>query len=437
MAYAVENLEKLKRRITVTIPLEELNAEVQKRLRVRAKTARAAGFRPGKVPMKMVSQMYGAQINADVINDKVNKGYEEAVAENKLRIVGIGSIDAKKDDVPEGMLQFYVSFEVFPDVEIAPLADLEVEKASCEVSDADVENTINILRRRVAEYEEKPADGVAEEGDRVTVDYTGLIDGAAFEGGKADGIVVILGEKRMLPEFEGALAGMKVGETKSFDLPFPENYHGKDVAGKTAQFTVTVQKIELAKLPELDDEFCKKLGVEEGGAEKLREEIKKNLLSEVKKRIGALNKSHVFEQFVKANPFDIPQALIEQEIDSLIDYTRGDLAARNPEHKDDELPRSMFTKQAENRVRLSLLLGELLKDNVLAVSQEELKARAEEIASTYQQPQMVVDYYMNDTTRRRELENILMDEKAVEYIYSKAKVTDKALPFEEVIVQTY
>ncbi len=444
MAYAVENLEKLERRVTITLPVEEINAEVEKRLKVRARTTKAHGFRPGKVPLKMVRQMYGIQINADVLDERINKAINEAVAENKLAVAGPAKVDAKTEDVPEGMLQFYATFEIIPEVEVGDLSALEVEKASCEVTDEDVEKTINILRKRGAHYHVKGEDSehgkgngsdVAEDGDRVTIDFVGKIDGTEFDGGKADGYLFILGEKQMLPEFENAVRGMKVGESKTFELPFPENYHGKDVAGKTAEFTVSLKKIEWAHLPELDDEFCKQLGITEGGADKLREDIKKNLVREIKNRIATINKSNVFAKFVEANAFDIPKAMIEKEIDELIDFTRGDLAARNPEHKDDELPRDMFTKQAENRVRLGLLLGELMKDNILAVSQEKLKERAEEIASSYQQPQMVFDYYMNDANRRRELENILMEENAVEYIYTKAKVTEKVMPFEEVMAQ--
>ncbi len=444
MAYAVENLEKLERRVTITLPVEEISAEVQKRLKIRARTARAAGFRPGKVPLKMVGQMYGTQINADVLNERVNKAFNEAVAENNLAVAGTAQIDAKTEGVPEGTVQFYATFEIIPEVEIGDLSALEVEKASCEVTDADVDKTIDILRRRGAHYHVKGEDSehgkgngsdVAENGDRVTIDFVGKIDGVEFDGGKADGYLFVLGEKQMLPEFENAVLGMKVGESKTFELPFPENYHGKDVAGKTAEFTVSLKKIEWAHLPELDDEFCKQLGITEGGADKLREDIKKNLIREIKNRIATINKSNVFAKLVDANAFDIPKAMVEQEINELIDFTRRDLAARNPSHKDDELPRDMFTAQAENRVRLGLLLGELMKDNILAVSPEKLKERAEEIASSYQQPQMVIDYYMNDSNRRRELENILMEENAVDYIFSKAKVTEKALPFEEVMAQ--
>ena len=436
MAYAVENLEKLERRVTITLPVEEIGAEVQKRLKIRARTARAAGFRPGKVPLKMVAQMYGAQINADVLNENVNKAFNDAVKENNLAVAGTARIEEKKEDVPEGNIQFYAIFEIIPDVELGDLSALEVEKVACEVTDENVNHTIDILRKRGAQYHVKEnSSDVAEDGDRVTIDFVGKIDGVEFDGGKADGFTFVLGEKRMLPEFENAVLGMKVGESKTFPLPFPENYHGKDVAGKTAEFTVSVKKIEWPQLPEIDDEFCKQLGVTEGGADKLREDIKKNLTREIKNRIATVNKSGVFAKLVEANEFDIPKAMVEKEIDDLIEFTRRDLAARNPAHKDDELPRDMFTKQAENRVRLGLLLGELMKDNVLAVSEEKLKERAEEIASSYQQPQMVIDYYLNDANRRRELENILMEENAVEYIYSKAKVTEKNVPFEELMAQ--
>ncbi len=447
MAYAVENLEKLERRVIITLPVDEIDAEHQKRLRIRARTVKAHGFRPGKAPLKMVDQMYGAQINADVLNERVNKAFNEAVAENKLKVAGATfKVDAKTEDVPEGTVQFYAMFEIIPEVEIGDLGALEVEKAFCTITDADVEKMISILREKSAHYYVKGEDSehgkgndsdVAESGDRVTIDFVGKIDGVEFDGSKADDYPFILGEKKMLPEFENAVLGMKVGESKTFEVLFPENYYGKDVAGKAAEFTISVKKIEWAHLPELDDEFCRQFGITEGGIDKLREDIKKNLTREINVRISTINRSNVFAKFVEVNTFDVPQVMIEKEIDELIDFARSDLAARNPEHKDDELPRDMFRAQAENRVRLRLLIEKLMKDNndILTVSQEKLKERAEEFASGFQQPQMIFDYYMNDSKRRQELENVLMEENVVDYIYTRAKVTEKILPFEEVMAQ--
>ena len=269
----------------------------------------------------------------------------------------------------------------------------------------------------------------------MTIDFTGRIDGVEFEGGKAENFPFVLGEKQMLPEFEDAIRGMKTDETKVFPLTFPENYHGKDVAGKTAEFTVVVKKIEWAHLPEVNEEFAKALGVKDGNVKKLREDIKANLQREVKNRLIAINKNRVMDALIKVSEFDIPQSLVKQEIGELTELTRRDLAIRNPSHKDVALPPELFTAQAEKRVRLGMILGELMKDNILAVSDDKLKERATEIASSYENPQMVIDYYLNEPSRRKELEAMLMEENAMDYVFGKAKVTEKEVPFDELMAQ--
>ncbi len=445
MANAVENLEKLERRLTITIPVTDITTEVEKRLKERARTAKAPGFRPGKVPMKMVAQMYGAQIHNEVINQKVGAAFSKAVQDNDLKIAGAPRFEEKTgDDVAQDEVAFYAIFEVYPEVKIGDLGSVELEKAIASVTDAEVDRTIDILRKRQAHFHVKGEDSehgkgtgsvVAEDGDRVTIDFTGRIDGVEFEGGKAENFPFVLGEKQMLPEFEDAIRGMKTGETKVFPLTFPENYHGKDVAGKTAEFTVVVKKIEWAHLPEVDEEFAKALGVKDGNVEKLREDIKANLQREVKNRLITINKNRVMDALIKVSEFDIPQSLVKQEIGELTELTRRDLAIRNPSHKDVALPPELFTAQAEKRVRLGMILGELMKDNVLTVSDDKLKERATEIASSYENPQMVIDYYLNEPSRRKELEAMLMEENAMDYVFSKAKVIEKEVPFDELMAQ--
>lgn len=445
MANAVENLEKLERRLTITIPVTDITTEVEKRLKERARTAKAPGFRPGKVPMKMVAQMYGTQIQNEVINHKVGAAFSKAVQDNGLQIAGAPRFEEKTgDDVAQDEVAFYAIFEVYPEVKIGDLGTIELEKAVAGVTDAEVDRTIDILRKRQAHFHVKGEDSehgkgngsvVAEDGDRVTIDFTGRIDGVEFEGGKAENFPFVLGEKQMLPEFEDAIRGMKTGETKVFPLTFPENYHGKDVAGKTSEFTVEVKKIEWAHLPEVNEEFAKALGVKDGSVEKLREDIKTNLQREVKNRLIAINKNRVMDALIKVSEFDIPQSLVKQEIGELTELTRRDLAVRNPSHKDVALPPELFTAQAEKRVRLGMILGELMKDNVLAVSADKLKERATEIASSYENPQMVIDYYLNEPGRRKELEAMLMEENAMDYVFGKAKVVEKEVPFDELMAQ--
>ena len=445
MANVVENLEKLERRLTITVPVTDITTEVEKRLKVRARTARAPGFRPGKVPMKMVAQQYGFQVHNEVLNEKVGAAFGKAVQDNNLKVAGAPRFEEKTgDDVAKDEIAFYATFEVFPEVKIGDLGAIELEKAIASVTDANVDRTIDILRKRQAHFHVKGEDSehgkgngtlVAEDGDRVTIDFTGRIDGVEFDGGKAEDFPFILGEKQMLPEFEEAIRGMKAGETKVFPLTFPENYHGKDVAGKTAEFTVTVKKIEWAHLPEVDETFAKTLGVKDGNVEKLRADIKASLQREVKNRLIAINKNRVMDALIKSSEFDVPQSLVKQEIAELTEMTRRDLEIRNPAHKDDALPPELFTAQAERRVRLGMLLGELMKDNVLAVSDDKLKERATEIASSYENPQMVIDYYLNEPDRRKELEAMLMEENAMDYVFSKAKVTEKEVPFDELMAQ--
>ena len=445
MANAVETLEKLERRLTVTLPVKDITTEVEKRLKVRARTAKAPGFRPGKVPMNMVAAQYGAQIQNEVINEKVAAAFNQAVQENNLRVAGYPRFEEKTgDDVSKDDLAFTATFEVYPEVKVGDLSTVELEKAVATVTDADVDRTLDILRKRQAHFHVKGEDSehgsggdnaAAEDGNRVTIDFTGRIDGVEFDGGKAEDFPFVLGEKQMLPEFEDAIRGMKVGETKVFPLTFPEDYHGKDVAGKTAEFTVTLKKIEWAHLPDVDEAFAKALGIEDGSVEKLRADIKANLEREVKNRLTAINKNRVMDALIKVSEFDVPQILVKQEIGELTDMTRRDLAVRNPAQKDIALPPELFTNQAEKRVRLGMLLGELMKDNILAVSADKLKERATEIASSYENPQMVMDYYLNDPGRRKELEAMVMEENAMDYVFGKAKVVEKAVPFEELMAQ--
>ncbi len=445
MANAVENLEKLERRLTITLPIADITTEVEKRLKARVRTTKAPGFRLGKVPLKMVAQMYGAQTQNEVINQKVGAAFSQAVQENDLKIAGAPRFEEKTgDDVKSDELAFYAFFEEFPEIKMGDLGSLELEKAIANVTDTEVDKTIGVLRKRQAHFHVKGEDSehgkgngniIAEDGDRITMDFIGRIDGVEFDGGKAEDLPFILGEKQMLPEFEDAVRGMKTGETKTFPLTFPENYHGKDVAGKTAEFSVTVKKIEWAHLPEIDQEFAKTLGIKDGNVDQLREEIRTNLQREVKNRLMTINKNRVMNALINVSEFDIPQALVKQEINELTDLTRRDLAVRDPSRKDMALPPELFTAQAEKRVRLGLLLGELMKDNKLAVSDDTLKEKATEIASSYENPQMVMEYYLNEPNRRKELEAMVTEENAVNYVFSKAKVVEKEVPFDELMAQ--
>ncbi len=442
MATAVETLEKLERRIVLSVPVQEVRAEVEKELKKRAKTARAPGFRPGKVPMKMVEQQHGYQVESAVLNDKVGQAFNAAATENNLRVAGMPKIEQKEGADNADVLQFSATFEVYPEVKIGDLAGAEVEKVTGAVSDAEVDKTIDILRKQRVHYHKKGehsehGDGggnvTAQNGDRVTVDFVGKIDGVEFQGGKADDYAFVLGEGRMLPEFETAVLGLKVGESKTFPLPFPEDYHGKDVAGKTAEFTITVKNIEWAHLPEVDAEFARSLGIADGDLDKMRADIRNNLEREVKNRIKQKNKDAVMDALLKVSELDVPKALVEDDIDRLSEMTRQDMAQRGMNVKDMPFPRELFNAQAERRVKLGLILAEIVKANNLQATPEQVKAQVDEFAQSYEDPKEVVKYYFGDRRRLAEVEALVLEENVVNYVLGKAKLTEKALGFDELM----
>lgn len=440
MATAVETLGKLERRITISFPLTDVRTEVEKRLKVQARTAKAPGFRPGKVPLKMVAAQYGYQIESEVLNDKVGRAFNDAANENNLRVAGFPNI-VPKEEAAEGQLAFDATFEVYPEVTIGDLAGVEIETVQAEVSEAEIDKTIDILRKQRVHFHTKGEAGehgdggepVAADGDRVTVDFVGSIDGVEFPGGKADGYAFVLGEGRMLPEFEAATLGLKVGESKTFPLSFPEDYHGKDVAGKTASFTITLQKLEWAHLPEVDGEFAKSLGVADGDLAKMREDIKVNLQREVAGRVKARNKEAVMDALVKVAELDVPKTLISQDSDRLAEMTRQDMAQRGMNVKDVPFPAELFAEKAERRVRLGLILSQLVGDNNLQATPEQVKAQIEDFAQSYEDPREVLKYYYSDRRRLGEIEALVLEENVVTYVLGLSKVTSKAVAFDELM----
>ena len=440
MATAVETLGKLERRLTISFPVADVRTEVEKRLKQQAKTARAPGFRPGKVPLKMVAAQYGYQIETDVLNDKVGRAFNEAAVENELRVAGFPKIEPKQD-APEGTLSFDATFEVYPEVVIGDLAAVEVETVSTDVSDVEIDKTIDILRKQRVHYHTKGEAGehgtggeaVAANGDRVTVDFVGTLDGVEFAGGKAEDYAFVLGEGRMLPEFEAATVGLKVGESKTFPLAFPEDYHGKDVAGKTAEFTITLKALEWAHLPEVDAEFAQSLGIEDGSIDKMREDIKVNLEREVRARVKARNKEAVMDALVKSTELDVPQVMIEQDSERLAEMTRQDMAQRGMDVSKLPFPAEMFKDKAERRVRLGLILSQLVADNNLQATQEQVKAQIEDFSQSYEDPKEVLKYYFSDRRRLGEVEALVLEENVVNYVLGKAKVSTKTIAFDELM----
>jgi len=440
MATAVETLGKLERRLTISFPVADVRTEVEKRLKQQAKTAKAPGFRPGKVPLKMVAAQYGYQIESDVLNDKVGRAFNEAAVANELRVAGFPKIEPK-DDAPEGVFEFNATFEVYPEVVIGDLAAVEVETVVTEVSDTEIDKTIDILRKQRVHYHTKGEQGehgtggepVAADGDRVTVDFVGTLDGVEFDGGKAEDYAFVLGEGRMLPEFEAATIGLKVGEAKTFPLAFPEDYHGKDVAGKTAEFTITLKALEWAHMPAVDTEFAQSLGIEDGSIEKMREDIKVNLEREVRARVKARNKEAVMDALVKATELDVPTVMVEQDSERLAEMTRQDMAQRGMDVAKLPFPSEMFKDKAERRVRLGLILSQLVADNELQATQDQVKAQIEDFSQSYEDPKEVLKYYFSDRRRLGEVEALVLEENVVNYVLGKAKVSNKTVAFDELM----
>ncbi len=442
MATAVETLEKLERRVTLSVPLADVKAEVEKRLKVRAKTAKAPGFRPGKVPMKMVEAQYGYIVESEVLNDKVGHAFGEVTAEHNLRVAGFPRIEPKADTKVEGAVVFQATFEVYPEVKLGDLSTVEVEKSKAEVTDAEIDKTIDILRKQRVHYHTKGVhdahgdggpDQSAQNGDRVTIDFVGKIDGVEFPGGKAEDFVFVLGEGRMLADFEKATLGLKSGETKTFKMDFPADYHGKDVAGKTAEFTITLKNVEWAHLPEVNQEFAKMMGIADGDLQKMRDDIRSNLEREVGNRVKARTKASVMDALIKIAELDVPKALIDQDADRLAEMTRQDMRQRGMDVKEMPFPKEIFAAQADRRVRLGLILGELVKSNNLQATADQIKAHIDEFAKAYEDPQQVVKYYFSDRNRIAEVEGLVLEENVVNYVISKAKVTEKPVSFDELM----
>jgi trigger factor len=435
MAVTVETLEKLERKIVLTLPTSVIATEVDSRLKKIARTVKMNGFRPGKVPMNVVAQQYGYSVHYEVMNDKVGEAFAIAANEAKLRVAGQPKI-TENETSPEGQMAFDAVFEVFPEVKIADLSTAEVEKFSADVTEAAIDKTLDILRKQRRTFTQRSSDSPAQDGDRVTVDFEGKLDGEVFEGGKAEAYQFIVGDGQMLKEFEEATRGMKSGESKTFPLAFPADYHGKDVAGKTADFMLTIKKLEAAHLPEVNDALAKSLGIKEATVAGLRADIKKNLEREVKARLLAKNKQSVMDALVAKAELDLPKASVKAELDRMIEGARADLKQRGVKDFDKmPIPEDIFQSQAERRVRLGLVVAELVKANSLHAKSEQVSSHIEEMAASYEKPMDVIRWYGSDKNRMAEVEAIVIENNVTNFVLSKAKVTEKATSFDELMAQ--
>lgn len=435
MDVTVENLEGLNRKITLALPWEGIRAAVDKKLSQTQRKAKVQGFRPGKAPLKMVDAMYGADIRNEVLNDAVVKAFYEVVEAQKLRVAGLPRFNEVENQDDENTFKIDAQFEVFPEVKVGDLSAQEIEKASTEVSDAEVDKTIEILRGQRTRYNH--VERAAQKEDRVIIDFAGKIDGEAFDGGSAENYPFVLGQGQMLPEFEAGVEGLKEGESKDVEVSFPEDYHGKEVAGKTAVFTITLRNVSAATLPEVDEEFAKQLGIIDGDVAKMRDEVKKNVSREVNRRVAEKNKAAVMDALLAVTEFDVPAALVQEETGRMMQDARQNFINQGFDAKQlPELPADMFTEQATRRVKLGLILAQLVEEQQLQPTNDDIRDIVAEFAESYEDPAEVIEWYMGDAERQQGPAALATEAKVVEFVLGKAKVTDKALSFDEVMGNT-
>jgi len=430
MAANVEQIGALERRLQMSVPIEGIEREIGERLKKLARNAKMPGFRPGKVPMKVLAQTYGPQLRSEVLGDAVQKAFTDAVREAKLRVAGQPRIEPKKEAAADA-LEFSATFEVYPEFRIGELAAATVERPQVTVDDAAVEKTLEILRQQRVSYAE--AMRAAQAGDRVTVDFAGSIGGEPFPGGKADGFAFVLGEGRMLPEFEAAAGGAAPGESKTFSVTFPQDYHGKDVAGKSAEFALTLKKVEEPRLPALDAEFAKGLGVADGDLAKMRAEVKQNVEREVKKRIEARIKQQAMQALLAATPLELPKSLVAMEARELVERAAADLRGRGLKFEKLPLDPQAFEDSAKRRVALGLVIAELARAEKLQPKPAEVRALIEQEAQSYESPAEVVKWFYMQPQRLQEMESLALEANVVEWVLQKARVVDKTMPFDELM----
>ena len=435
MTANVETLGTLERRVSMSLPVNEIDKQVDERLKKLARNVRMPGFRPGKVPLKLVTQTYGPQVRSEVLGEAVQKTFTDVVKEAKLKVAGYPKIERKEEKQADGSrtktLEFSATFEIYPEVKPGDVSSRSIERPQVAVSDAEVDKTVEILRKQRTRYLE--AQRPAEDGDKVTLDFQGTIAGEPFEGGKAEDFALVLGQGRMLPEFEAAARGMLAGESKTFALIFPADYHGKGVAGKEASFNIKIKTVEKPQLPELDAEFAKALGVADGDLAKMRIEIRANVEREVKKRIEARVKSQALQALLDSTPLELPRSLIEMESQELVQRAAADLQARGMKLDQVPLNPAAFEETAKRRVALGLIIGELQNTENLKPKPTEVRALIEQEAQSYESPAEVVKWFYMQPQRLSEMESAALEANVVKWVLSKAKVVDKELPFDELM----
>ncbi len=425
MTATVETLEGLNRRLTLNLNTEEVEAEVRKRLAQVARNVRLDGFRPGKAPMKMVAARYGGEIRGEVMGDALQKQFGEAVQANQIAVAGYPRFAPGENGA------FVATFEVFPEIKLGDVGQIKVNRPVVDVNDADVDRTLDVLRKQRVQYH--AVEREAKEGDRIHVDYLGRIDGQPFPGGEAKDFPVILGEGRTLKDFEGSLTGMKAGDNKTFDVAFPADYFAKELAGKTATFEATVKSVHEPVLPEVDDAMAQSLGIHEGGVAKLREEIRGNLAREAKRRVLTKVKEQVMNGLLETTPFDVPSSLVGMEQRALREKAVNDLKARGLKEQDIKLGDEIFEAQAKRRVALGLLMDAIIREQKIVAGDDQVRAMVDEFAQSYEDPAEVVGWYYQDHSRLNEARGLVLEENVVNWVLERAQVTDEPTTLEKLM----
>ena len=432
MSVTVETLENLERKVVLSLPWSEINAETDKKLKQTQRRAKIDGFRPGKAPLKMIAQMYGASAQNDVINEMVQRRFYDVAVAQELKVAGYPRFEGVEEQDDKESLKIAAIFEVFPEVVIGDLSAQEVEKVTASVGDAEVDQTVEILRKQRTRFNHVERE--AQNGDRVIIDFEGKIDGEPFAGGASQNYAFVLGAGQMLPEFEAGVVGMKAGESKDVTVNFPEDYHGKDVAGKSAVFTITLNNVSEATLPEVDSDFAKALGIADGDVAKMREEVKKNVGREVERRVNEQTKESVMNALLKAVELKAPVALVNEEAARLANEMKQNFVNQGmADAANLDLPLDMFKEQAERRVSLGLILAKLVDENKLEPTEEQIKAVVANFAESYEDPQEVIDWYYAEPSRLQGPTSLAVESNVVDFVLGKAKVTEKALSFDEVM----
>ena len=424
----IETTQGLERRVSITIPADSVKSAVREELKRVAKNARVDGFRKGKVPPQIIEQRFGASVRNDVLNDLLPRHFFDLMFQEKVNLAGRPTFTV--DSYEEGKdLQFTATFEVYPEVKLQGLENIKVEKPTVEITEADIDKMVDVLRKQQATWAETQDAAKAE--DRVTLDFSGSIDGEEFEGGKASDFVLLMGQGRMIPGFEEGIVGHKAGEQFDINVTFPAEYHSENLKGKAAKFAVTLKKVEVMVLPELTDEFVSKFGPNSKTVADLRVEIKKNMERELKNALVSRVKNQVIDGLIEQNPLDVPAAAIEQEIEVL----RNQAAQRfgGNAQQAAQLPRELFEEQAKRRVQVGLLFSEVIAFNELKADEARVKAMIEDIASAYEQPAEVIEYYNKNKELMNNIRNVVLEEQAVDAVLEKAQVTEKASSFDEIM----